>query len=114
MPALCIRRAIKCANFPALTAKPETQRKQAPVMSRVPIIDPLTATGEAARFFEASAQFRGRVPNSARVWGHIPHIAKFQLLAGVGLQREGGGGVLSCRIKEMAVLKTSHVNGCAY
>ena len=83
-------------------------------MSRVPIIDPLAATGEAARFFEASTQFRGRVPNSARVWGHIPHIAKFQLLGGVGLQREGGGGLLSCRIKEMAVLKTSHVNGCAY
>jgi alkylhydroperoxidase family enzyme len=83
-------------------------------MSRVPITDPLTATGETARFFEASKQFRGRVPNSARVWGHIPHIAKFQLLAGVGLQRESGGGMLSCRIKEMAVLKTSHVNGCAY
>ena len=82
-------------------------------MSRVPITDPLTATGETARFFEASKQFRGRVPNSARVWGHIPHVTKFQLLAGIGLQREGGG-MLSCRIKEMAVLKTSHVNGCAY
>ncbi len=84
------------------------------IVSRAPITDPLTATGETARFFEASKQFRGRVPNSARVWGHIPPIAKFQLLAGIGLQREGGGGMLSCRIKEMAVLKTSHVNGCAY
>lgn len=83
-------------------------------MSRVTILDSQMATGETARFFEATARFRGRVPNSSLVWGHIPYIAKYQLLAGVGLQREGGGGVLSCRIKEMAVLKTSHVNSCAY
>ena len=83
-------------------------------MSRVAILDPKTAEGEVAGFFEATARFRGRVPNSSLVWGHIPYIAKFQLLAGAGLQREGGGGVLSCRIKEMAVLKTSHVNRCAY
>jgi len=83
-------------------------------MSRVTLIDPKTATGEVARFFEATAQFRGRVPNSSLVWGHIPYVAKYQLLAGAGLQREGGGGGLSCRIKEMAVLRTSHVNRCAY
>jgi len=83
-------------------------------MSRVPIVDPSSATGETARYFEASTQFRGRIPNSARIWGHIPHVGKFQLLAGVGIQRERGGGLLTCKLKEMAVLKTSHVNGCAY
>lgn len=81
---------------------------------RAPIIDPATATGETARFFAASAEMRGRIPNSTRVWGHIPFLAKFQLPAGAVLQREGAGGVLSCRIKEMAVLKTSHVNACRY
>jgi hypothetical protein len=81
---------------------------------RVPILHLTAAAGEVARFFEASAQLRGRVPNSSLVWGHIPYLAKFQLPAGVVLQREGAGGVLSCRIKEMAVLKTSHVNSCAY
>ena len=81
---------------------------------RAPIVDPATAQGETARFFEASAQMRGRVPNSSRVWGHIPYLAKFQLPAGAVLQREGAGGVLSCRIKEMAVLKTSYVNTCNY
>ena len=53
-------------------------------MSRVAIIDPASATGEVARYFEATAEFRGRVPNSSLVWGHIPYIAKFQLLAGAG------------------------------
>ena len=82
------------------------------VRAQIPDID--QASGEAARFYAATAQMRGRVPNSSRVWGHIPHIAKFQLPAGTVLQREGAGGVLSCRIKEMAVLKTSHTNSCNY
>ena len=30
------------------------------------------------------------------------------------LQREGAGGLLSSRIKEIAIIKTSHVNGCDY
>ena len=81
---------------------------------RVPLLDPRTATGDVARFFEATALFRGRVPNSACTWAYVPDIAKFFLLAGTPLQREGAGGVLSCRIKEMAVLKTSHANSCNY
>jgi len=82
---------------------------------RVPIIDPEAATGEAADLFAASIKLRGRIPNSSRVWGvHIPRIAKLQLLLGMPIQRECAGGVLSCRIKEMAVLKTSYVNSCAY
>ena len=83
-------------------------------MARLPIIDPETAAGEAGRFLDASIQFRGRAPNASRSWANIPYIAKFVLPFHVPIQREGGGGVLSCRIKEMAVLKTSHVNTCDY
>ena len=84
-------------------------------MSRVPILDPDGAHEPVTReFFAATTVLRGRVPNSARVWGHVPNIAKLFLLMSVPLQREGAGGVLSCKIKEMAVLKTSHVNSCAY
>jgi len=82
--------------------------------ARAPILDPQTATGDTARFFEATTHLRGRIPNSARVWAHIPHIVRFHLLAGTVLQREGAGGSLSCKIKEMAVLRTSHVNSCHY
>ena len=82
--------------------------------ARVALIDPKTSKGETALLFDAWAKFRGRVPNAGIVWAHIPHIAKFRLLGGVALQLEGLGGMLSCRIKEMAVLKTSLVNGCAY
>ena len=81
---------------------------------RAPILEIETVIGETGRFFEASAQMRGRVLNSTRVWGHIPYTVKFQLRTGAVLQREGAGGVLSCRIKEMTILKTSHVNTCNY
>lgn len=82
--------------------------------ARVTLIDPATASGETQRLFASSTQSRGRVPNSARVWANIPYVAKFHYLSGLALQREGAGGVLTCRIKEMAVLKTSNVNSCAY
>lgn len=84
-------------------------------MSRVPILDPDAASEPVVReFFAATTILRGRIPNSARTWGHAPDIAKLFLLMGVPLQREGAGGILPCKIKEMAVLKTSHVNSCAY
>lgn len=83
--------------------------------ARVPIPDIEAATGEARRFFDASAQMRGRVPNSSRMWGgYIPYIARLHLAASVPMHREGAGGVLSAKIKEMAVLKTSFVNTCNY
>jgi len=81
---------------------------------RVPMIDTRAAIGEIASYFDACTTFRGRVANSARVWGHIPYVAKFYLLASILPQREGAGAILSTKIKEMAVLKTSHVNSCAY
>lgn len=81
---------------------------------RVPFLDVETATGERARFFDGCTRFRGRVANSARLWAYVPHLAHLQMLSGMLTQREGAGTVLSARIKEMAVLKTSHVNGCSY
>ena len=81
---------------------------------RVPLIDPQTATGETKRIFDITAKAAGRLPNTARVWANVPYIAKVQRLRGWALHREGAGGVLTARIKELAVLKTSHLNGCAY
>ena len=82
--------------------------------ARVELIDPASATGERAKFFEATKDFRGRIPNSSRAWAHIPHIAKLFLAFGAALQREGAGGVLTCKIKEMCIIKTSQINTCNY
>ncbi|MED5579785.1 MAG: hypothetical protein VX794_07090 [Nitrospinota bacterium] len=81
---------------------------------RVTPKDPDKAEGITAKFFDASKKLRGRIPNSVRAWAHIPHIAKFFLPFSITLQREAGGGVLSSKIKEMVVIKTSHVNNCNY
>ena len=83
--------------------------------ARVPILDPEAPRDEAARrLFGAYTAFRGRVTNSSRIWAHNPYLAKFNLLAAILPQREGAGQTLSAKIKEMAVLKTSHVNTCNY
>lgn len=83
-------------------------------MSRVRQIGLEEAEGETARLYEATTQMLGRVPHSFRVLGHIPLITRMLLLFNAVLQREGAGSVLSSKIKEMAIIKTSHLNGCAY
>ena len=82
--------------------------------ARIPYVDPVTATGDVAHLYEGQRKFRGRVPHSGQVWGHVPHLAKLRLIAVMSLQLEGLGGPLPVRLKELAVLKTSHVNSCGY
>ncbi len=72
------------------------------------------AEGEAARLFAGVTSMLGRVANSYAVMAYQPYVAKMMLPLTVTLMREGLGTVLSTRIKEMAVIKTSHLNGCAY
>jgi hypothetical protein len=92
----------------------QSSAKKDEARARVRLIQPDEAEGDVARFFEATTHMLGRVPNSARAMANSPHVAKFFLPFNAVLQREGAGSVLSCKIKEMVVLKTSHVNSCAY
>ena len=41
-------------------------------------------------------------------------VSSFFLPFSITLQREAGGGLLSSKIKEMVVIKTSQVNSCTY
>jgi len=81
---------------------------------RVSMIDPVTATGDVAMLFEAVTAMLGRVPNSYRILGHSPLVAKMLIPFNAVVQRQGAGSVLTAKLKEMAVIKTSHVNGCRY
>ncbi len=83
-------------------------------MSRLEMLDTDAAEGEVADLFAAVTAMLGRVPNSYRVLGHSPLVAKMLLPFNAVLQRQGAGSVLTTKIKEMVVIKTSHVNGCAY
>jgi AhpD family alkylhydroperoxidase len=56
----------------------------------------------------------GLVPNSHRVAAHAPFM-QMMLTPFTGvMQREGGGSCLTSKLKEMAIIKTSHTNGCNY
>ena len=81
---------------------------------RIEMIDVDSAEGDVARFFKGATEMLGRVPNSYRILARSPLTAKMLLPFNAVMQREGAGSILSTRIKEMAIIKTSHVNGCAY
>jgi hypothetical protein len=71
--------------------------------------DPLTKL-----CFSAATQMLGRVPNSHRVAAHAPFM-QMMLTPFTGvMQREGGGSCLTSKLKELAIIKTSHTNGCNY
>ena len=83
-------------------------------MSRTSLIDIETLPESSRALADAVSAMLGRVPNSYRVLLHSPLVAAMLLPLNATLQREGAGSVLSTRIKEMVVIKTSQVNGCAY
>jgi alkylhydroperoxidase family enzyme len=83
-------------------------------MERISMIDPEDADGDIAMLFDAVDTMLGRVPHSYRVLAHSPHVAKMLVPFNAVLQRQGAGSVLTTKLKEMVVVKTSHLNGCAY
>ena len=81
---------------------------------RVSLIDPQNTDGILKLYFNSVENFLNRIPNTRRAGAHSPMIAMLMLPFTAALQREGAGGVLSSKIKEMAIIKTSHLNGCKY
>ncbi len=83
-------------------------------MSRVPLLSREGAKGEIARTFDMFENFQRRQVNSSRATAHSPFLARIFYPLVQTLMREGLGTVLSSKIKEIAVIKTSHLNGCDY
>ena len=84
-------------------------------MDRIEMItDDGNCSAEVKMLFEGVASMLGRVPTSYRVLGRVPLVAKLLLPFNAAIQREGAGSILSCKIKEMVVIKTSHINSCNY
>ncbi|MGI9594600.1 MAG: hypothetical protein ACR2QK_00485 [Acidimicrobiales bacterium] len=82
--------------------------------ARVPMIEPEEAAGDVKVLYDAVEAMLGRVPHSYRIMANSPHVAKMLVPFNAVLQRQGAGSVLGTKIKEMVVIKTSHLNGCAY
>ena len=83
-------------------------------MARIPRINPENAPPEIKEFYGAVTGLIGRVPNAYRTLAHAPYLAMLFLPFQAANQRDWPGSRLSGKMKEMIVIKTSHVNGCDY
>ena len=83
-------------------------------MSLIPIVSDEEASSEQAVLFEHCTKMLGRVANALRVASHSPKVAQALLGFMIPAIREEVTGVLGIRIKALAILKTSMLNGCDY
>jgi hypothetical protein len=81
-------------------------------MARLSLVDVESLTGSLGARYGYIKSTMGRINTLVKVLAHLPEVSKFLLFLPMVVQREGAGGLLSSRIKEMVVLKTSYINGC--
>ncbi len=79
-------------------------------MSRVTVIDPNTATGEAKQLLDAVQSGLGMVPNFIRVLANSPAALK----AFLGLHGITGAGALDLKTRERIALAVAEQNSCQY
>jgi uncharacterized peroxidase-related enzyme len=79
-------------------------------MSRLPQIDPATATGKAATQLEETKKALGSVPNLFKVLVNSPAAVKGYLALNSAL----AGGVLPFPVRERISILTAELNSCTY
>lgn len=72
------------------------------------------ATGAAKDLFEASNRMLGRTANLQRILAHSPLVARWFLPLIAAIRQPRAGAVSDVRLRNLAVLKTSTINGCRY
>lgn len=72
------------------------------------------ATGPAKELFEASTKMLGRTANLMRILAHSPYLARWTLPFITAVRQPNAGAVSEVRLRNLAVLKTSTLNGCKY
>jgi alkylhydroperoxidase family enzyme len=72
------------------------------------------ATGAAKEIFDASNQLLGRTANLLRILAHSPRLARWFLPFVAAVRQPAAGALSDVRLRNLAVLKTSAVNGCRY
>ncbi len=79
---------------------------------RIDGISDQQATGAVKELFDSSNQLLGRTANLLRILAHSPHLAKWFLPLVAAVRQPSAGAVSDVRLRNLAVLKTSTVNGC--
>lgn len=72
------------------------------------------ASGPAKALFEASNRVLGRTANLLRILAHSPGVARWFLPFVAAVRQPTAGAVSDVRLRNLAVLKTSTINGCRY
>lgn len=72
------------------------------------------ATGAVKEIFDSSNQLLGRTANLVRILAHSPALARWFLPFVAAVRQPNAGAVSDVRLRNLAVLKTSTVNGCRY
>jgi hypothetical protein len=84
------------------------------VAQRIRGITDAEATGVAKELFEASNRMLGRTANLQRILAHSPYVARWLLPFIAAVRQPGAGAISDVRLRNLAVLKTSTINGCKY
>ena len=72
------------------------------------------ATGMVRQIFDTSNQLLGRTANLIRILAHSPYLARWFLPLVAAVRQPGAGAVSDVRLRNLATLKTSTINGCRY
>jgi alkylhydroperoxidase family enzyme len=72
------------------------------------------ASGAARALFDASNELLGRTANLLRVLAHSPDLAKWYLGFVAAVRQPNAGAISEARLRNLAILKTSTLNGCRY
>ncbi len=81
---------------------------------RIRGISDIEAGGPAKELFEASNRVLGRTANLLRILAHSPGVARWFLPFVAAVRQPTAGAVSDVRLRNLAVLKTSTINGCRY
>ena len=83
-------------------------------MQRIRGITDDAATGVVKDVFDASNKLLGRTANLQRILAHSPYLARWFLPLVAAVRQPTAGAVSPARLRNLAVLKTSTINGCRY
>ena len=72
------------------------------------------AQGAVRELFQGSNQLLGRTANLLRILAHSPAVARWFLPFVAAVRQPQAGAVSDVRLRNLAVLKTSTLNGCRY
>jgi len=72
------------------------------------------AASVAKDVFETSNKLLGRTANLLRILAHSPYLARWFLPLVAAVRQPRAGAVSDVRLRNLAVLKTSTINGCKY